>query len=125
VALQDDDEAEIRKHYRDIRDRLKGASARLDTLSKAIVRPEMGALFGNQSDLFDWLAKIFDELEQLRLNIISSNSRNEQTIDALEKIRAWQKMYEPSLDAIKRDHDKLKDVLKGEDNNGNEKKGNH
>ena len=113
MAIQDTtNDAEIRKHFRDIRDKLQSVSAKTDLVSKATIRPETSALFGNQSGIYKWLMTIFDELELLRLERISLNSRIEQLTDALEKIRAWQKKYQPMLDVIKKDHDIEKALTK-------------
>jgi hypothetical protein len=64
-----------------------------------------------------------DRLTQLQK---TADKRNEQIMYVLEKIRDWQKKYQPYLDEIKKDHDKLETVLKKK-NNGelSEKKGNN
>ncbi len=102
----DSQEVEIRKYYRDIRDRLKANSARLDVLSKAILRPEISGLVGNQADFCEWLVVIFDRLEQIELEV-NTLKTDDEIVDTLEKIHTWQKTYQPYLDTLKSEHDKI------------------
>jgi len=112
MVVKGDSEAKIRARYRDIRDKLKSASARLDMVSKAMIRPDISGLLGNQAGIYEWLATIFDELEQIRLELNHLDNRHEEVIDVLEAIRAWQKEYQPILDELKQERDRLGKALK-------------
>jgi len=107
-----DNEAHIRKQYRDIRDTLTSVFSKLDLMSKATIRPEISGLFGNQADIYSWLKKIFDELEQVRLEVNRLNNQNESVIDVLEKIQVWQKEYQPILNELKEERARLGKVWK-------------
>lgn len=115
----DDDEEKIRHRYREIRDNLKTDSVKVDMASRASRNiPSISALFSHQKAIYEWLMTVFDELEKLRLGVNASNADLREIGDVFEKIRAWQREYQPSLEALKKEHDGLRSAL--ETNKGDE-----
>lgn len=124
MVAKDDDEAKIRTHYRDIRDKLKSTSTKLDMISKVRLRPDISLLLGNEASIYEWLATVFDELEQLRLELNNLDNRHEEIIDVFKMIRAWQKDYQPILDEFKQERDRFGKALKKNGDHKNEEKRN-